>query len=607
MNRTSILDTLLTSVQNKEPLIGVSIGNGRSALQASQGGADFLLALNAGRFRMSGVASTAGMLPFSNSNEMVFDFATKEILPRVDSIPVLFGACAQDPTISHEDLLHKITVAGFQGVNNFPSVSLIDGRYREFLESDEAGFDLEVALLKKAHQQGLFTVAFAVTLQEAVSMASANVDVLCLHFGWTYIHRGREAELGPSIDEMIEKANRVFSAIKKINPSIIPMIYGGSVVRNAEMMERFYKETEVVGYIGGSVFEVMPVENSIKDATDRFKSINHVKELEQENQKLKQLIQQRAQRAVIGNSFVMQDLITKIKKIAPFDNNVLVLGESGTGKDLVVRALHYHSLRATAPLIKLNCAAIAKELIESELFGHEKGAFIGADKQHIGRFEAAHRGTLFLDNITELDLALQAKLLRVIQDKEFERVGGNDTIAIDVRIISTTNKDIQQELNAGRFREDLYYLLNVVTLQLPPLRLHKEDIPLYVSSFMDEINEKNSTRIILGTGVMEAIMTYDWPGNVRELKNVLERGTILSDGHVLDINCLPSTIHRVLPMDEAVNHIKNTSMILEKELIISELNKANWNQSKVANHLGITRRTLYNKIKKYEINKFDSK
>lgn len=607
MNRASILATLMNSIQNKEPLIGVSIGNGRSALQASQGGADFLLALNAGRFRMSGVASTAAMLPFSNSNEMVFDFATKEILPRVESIPVLFGACAQDPMITHEELLSRITVAGFQGVNNFPSVSLIDGQYRAFLEADDAGFDLEVTLLRKAHQQGLFTVAFAVTLEEALAMAKANVDVLCLHFGWTYIHRGREAELGPSIDEMIARANLVFTEIKKINPAIIPMIYGGSVVRNAEMMERFYKATEVVGYIGGSVFEVMPVENSIKDATDRFKSINHVKELEQENQKLKQFIQQRAQRAVIGNSFVMQDLIAKIKKIAPFDNNVLVLGESGTGKDLVVRALHYHSLRATAPLIKLNCAAIAKELIESELFGHEKGAFLGADKQHIGRFETAHRGTLFLDNITELDLALQAKLLRVIQDKEFERVGGNETIAIDVRIISTTNKNIQQELKEGRFREDLYYLLNVVTLQLPPLRLHKEDIPLYVSSFMDEINEKNSTRITLGTGVMEAIMTYDWPGNVRELKNVLERGTILSDGHVLDINCLPSTIHRVLPMDEAVNHIKNTSMILEKELIISELNKANWNQSKVADHLGITRRTLYNKIKKYEIFRFDTK
>jgi len=604
MNRLEIINNLNESMKSKEPIIGVCIGNGRSGQQASFGGADLLLVLNAGRFRMSGVTSIAAMLPFSNSNEMVFNFAHQEVIPRVNNIPIIFGACAQDPTLTHEKLLEQLTFAGFDGINNFPSVSLIDGQFREFLEENGEGFDREVELLKLASEKEMFTVAFAVSLEEAIKMVEVNVDVLCLHFGWTYINRPNDDELGPYVDRQIKIANNIFEKALEINPNIILTIYGGSIVRNPEVMSRFYEETLAVGYIGGSVFEVTPVENSIKDATMSFKSINRVMELEKENEVLKQhLMGKKGVTTVLGNSQVIKDLSKLIHRISNYDSNVLVKGENGSGKDLVVKAIHYNSDRAIHPLIKVNCASIPRNLIESELFGHEKGAFVGADKQHIGRFESANHGTLFLDHITELDLDVQAKLLRVIQDNEFERVGGDETIHIDVRILSTTNRDIYKEIKEKRFREDFFYLLNVITLELPPLRSHKEDIPLYVTNIIDGINERHNSKITVSSRVMNAFMNYDWPGNIRELKNALERGAILCDGDLIDIQFLPATFYGLIPIDDTVNYIKNSSMIIEKELILTELSKTNWNQTRVAEKLGMTRRTLYNKIKKYGLEK----
>lgn len=600
LERQIILNQLVQSIRSKEPIVGVSIGGGRSAKQAASGGADLLLALNSGRFRMVGVASTAGMLPFANSNQMVFDFGSKEVLPRVKNIPVVFGACAQDMTLTHQELLNKIESQGFDGINNFPTVSLIDGQYREALEENGEGFNNEVDLLKMASQRGMFTVAFAVTQEEAIAMAKANVDILCLHFGWTYL----KTVEGPTVDDLINKANTIFAEVFKIKPTIIPMIYGGAVVKNPEMTTRFYKETKVVGYIGGSVFEVMPNENSIKDATDRFKNFYKVKELEKENETLrKQLLMQKGVHQLIGDSKTMKEIIDLIPKVAHRDSNILIEGESGTGKDLVVKTIHYSSPRAMDPFIKVNCATIPTHLMESELFGHEKGAFLGADSQHIGRFELANKGTLFLDNITELSLDVQAKLLRVIQDQEFERVGGNETLHIDVRIISTTNKDIKEELAVHRFREDLYYLLNVVTIHMSPLRSHKEDIPLLVDRFIDELNERYNTTIHLTPQVMESFMRYDWPGNVRELRNALERGSILCESNVMDVRCLPPVFHSGQTENSTINYVKQSSMIVEKELLLTELQKANWNQTRVAEKLGMTRRTLYNKIKKYGLEK----
>lgn len=602
MTKKNIIQKLNDSIQKKEPLIGVSIGNGRSARQAQRGGADLLIALNAGRFRMSGAPSMLSMLPYANSNDMVYDFATKEILPKIHKIPVLFGACAQDPTISHSDLIDKLVTSGFQGINNFPTVSLVDGVYREYLEENNEGFSCEVELLRLASEKGMFTVAFAVTRDEAILMAKANVDILCIHFGWTYIHRPEEKNIKPYVDTLINKTNEILNVVNEINPNIIPMIYGGSIVINTDVMKRFYEETEVVGYFGGSVFDVIPVEDNIKNALENFKSMNRVNQLENENEILKSLlIEKQGARPLLGNSEHMVKLRTLVKKVSNHDANILIMGESGTGKDLVVKTIHYSSDRAIYPFKKVNCASIPINQIESELFGHEKGAFLGADKQRIGRFESANNGTLFLDNIIELDLNVQAKLLRVIQDKEFERVGGSETIEVDIRIISTTNSDLVKAVKENKFREDLFYLLNVLTIDLPPLKEHKEDIPLLTTNFLKTINDRHHSDAKVSAKVMDAFMSYDWPGNIRELKNALERGVILCDGSQIDVSCLPSSISILISKDSTVNYIKNSSMIIEKELIIEELKKLNWNQTHVAKKLGVTRRTLYNKIKKYGI------
>lgn len=604
MTKNDILKKLEQTVREKESIIGVSIGNGRSAKQAAIGGADILLALNAGRFRMSGIPSLLSMLPIKSANDMVMDFASKEVIPRVSNIPILFGACAQDPTRSHEQLLDRVMDAGFSGVNNFPTVSLLDGKFREALEENGEGYQHEVELLKLASDRGLFTVAFSVTESEAIKMAKANVDILCLHFGWTYINRPKETELKPHVDKLISKANRIFDAVLEVKPDMLLMIYGGAIVRNIEVMERFYKETKAIGYFGGSVFDTLPVENSIKHSLESFKHIKRATELEKENKMLKSLLQNKQQiKSVIGNSHEMKTLRSLVHKVSQYESNVLIVGESGTGKDLVVNSIHYSSNRAVYPLMKLNCASIPTDSIETELFGYEKGAFLGAERNHKGRIERANGGTLFLDNVTELSLDVQAKLLRVIQDNEFERVGGNKTVKIDVRVISTTNSDLEKAVFDKTFRKDLYYLLNVVQIKMPALRNHKMDIPLYISAFLKRINEKYDLNIKVSQSVQTAFMEYNWPGNVRELKNVLERGSIFCENNDFNETCIPAFFSEYLDKNTSTNYIKNTAMILEKELIIQELKKANWNQTKAAEKLGITRRTLYNKIKKYDLRK----
>ena len=606
MKREAILKKLYTSIEKKAPLIGVSIGNGRSAIQAAKGGADILTALNAGRFRMAGLASIASTLPFANANQLVFNYASKEIVPRVKDVPVLFGATAQDPNYTTEELVKKITNHSFDGVCNFPTVSLIDGVFREALEEQGEGFEHEVNLIREAKRQNLFSVAFAVTMEECIRVVEAGADVLCLHFGWTYIHSQTEQELEPYIDRLIHKARVIFDEAKKINPKIITMIYGGSFVINQKVIRRFYEETGTVGYFGGSVFDTFPLQNQIANATENFKTMNRVSLLETENKALKELLKQKEGiQNILGQSREIKELTKWIEKISNYDANILIEGEIGTGKDLVAKAIHYNSKRAMYPIKKLNCASVPRNRIDIELFGYEVGAFSRADKTRKGLFEAADKGTVLLDNISELDKDTQAKILRVIQDGELERVGGNQTIKVDIRIVSTTTKNLKKEMLKGRFREDLFYLVNVLSRKLPPLREHREDIPIYVATFLEQIAERHHVKLSITDNVMNSFMSYDWPGNVRELKNVLERAVILSDQGQLDISTLPINFRDSITIVDDVNHIKNSSMIVEKELIINELLKANWNQTKVAAKIGVTRRTLYNKLKKYGISKKD--
>jgi transcriptional regulator with GAF, ATPase, and Fis domain len=246
---------------------------------------------------------------------------------------------------------------------------------------------------------------------------------------------------------------------------------------------------------------------------------------------------------IIGQSTTLASVFKMLGKVAPTDSTVLVTGESGTGKELLVRALHVNSSRAAKPLVPINCGAIPKELLESELFGHEKGAFTHAIRSRPGRFELADGGTVFLDEIGEMDLSLQVKILRVLQEKEIERVGGNGVKKVDVRLVAATNRDLENEVAAGHFREDLYYRLNVIPLHLPPLRERGSDVLLLARNFLERFCEKKSRALLKLSPAVEKILTaYDWPGNVRELENVMERLSILADGDVVQPADMPSKI-----------------------------------------------------------------
>ena len=307
---------------------------------------------------------------------------------------------------------------------------------------------------------------------------------------------------------------------------------------------------------------------------------------------------------IIGESLAMRGLLSLIKKVAPTDSTVLILGESGTGKELVATSIYENCLRKNKPFIKLNCAAIPTELLESELFGHEKGAFTGATKFKPGKFDMANAGILFLDEIGDMPLNLQSKILRVIQEKEFYRVGGSNTIKVDVRFIASTNQNLEKLVQEGKFREDLYYRLNVFTLHLPPLRERKEDIPLLVDYFLHNLPKK----IEISSVALQMIMAFTWPGNIRELKNVIESAAVIAENGFIEPAQLPGQITGAfntdsnktvslpvnLPLDERINEI-------EKSIIIEALRKTGGVQVRATELLGINQRSLWHRIKKHKI------
>ena len=300
---------------------------------------------------------------------------------------------------------------------------------------------------------------------------------------------------------------------------------------------------------------------------------------------------------IIGKSNSINRVLEMIKNVASTPATVLITGESGTGKELIARAIHKNSLRKDGPFVVVNCAAFSLNLLESELFGHEKGAFTGAISRRIGRFEMANGGTIFLDEIGEMDLSIQTKLLRVLQEKEFERVGSSKTIKVDARILTATNKDLKREVKEGRFREDLFYRINVFNIDVPPLRERKEDIPLLVEHFINKYNKILNKRVKkVSTKAMDFLIDYNYPGNIRELENIIERSIIMAKDEIIDEN------YFYFIEQERKFEKKGTLKDVEKELIIKYLIQNKGNRTKTAEILGISRRSLQNKIKEYQIN-----
>ena len=308
---------------------------------------------------------------------------------------------------------------------------------------------------------------------------------------------------------------------------------------------------------------------------------------------------------IVGNSGKMQEIFKLIGRFAPTDTTVLIQGESGTGKELIADALQRHSLRHDRPFIKVNCGALPESLLESEIFGHERGAFTGAVAMRPGRFELAEGGTIFLDEVNTMPPSLQVKLLRVLQNRTYERVGGKETLSADVRVIAATNKDLEREVKEGRFREDLYYRLNILHISIPPLRDHPEDIPVFVDHFLRKYAP--GRMVVASADVMKRFGAYAWPGNVREMENVLQRALVMAQGDIITLDNIPLTLQAerdVLPgmvrWQDGVP-MKKIVADVEKELILRALQESGGNQSKAARVLHINRRQLFEKIRRFRI------
>ena len=386
----------------------------------------------------------------------------------------------------------------------------------------------------------------------------------------------------PGMDgiELMKRAREIFPDIAVV----ILTAYGSIATAIAAMKEGAYDYIE-------KPFCPERLELLIEKLVER-------KKLVEENVSLRQRLEDRYQfENIIAKSHKMQRVIEVIKTVARSNASVLITGDTGTGKELVARAIHSQSHRRDKSFVAVSCAALPESLLESELFGHERGAFTGAVAQRKGRFELAHRGTLFLDEIGEISANMQVHLLRVLEEKEFTRVGGTDPIKVDARLIAATNKDLKMAVKEGRFREDLYYRLDVVPIELPPLRERREDIPLLAQHFLAKFAVENQKEVsAFSPEAMDFIMNYDWPGNVRELENAIERAVILAKDNVIALAELPQE-HLTSPSCS----LRNLREI-EREHILNVLAQTAGNYSEAARILGVTRMTLYNKAKAFGIN-----
>ncbi len=318
-----------------------------------------------------------------------------------------------------------------------------------------------------------------------------------------------------------------------------------------------------------------------------------------ENRELKaQIAQLRGERGIVGQSAALRESLRLVDQVAPTDVTVLLTGESGTGKELFARMIYEHSDRGDKPFVTVNCAALPESILESELFGYEKGAFTGANQRRIGRFEAADGGTLFLDEIGELSPQVQVKLLRVLQESEFERLGSNETVHVDVRIVAATNRDLDEEMRVGRFREDLFWRLNVVNIHIPRLRDRLEDVPLLAEHFLNRFRQKNRRDIQgISRDAMQTMARYSWPGNVRELENVLERAVVLDRDGVIDLDDLPESVSATPAEQRSLTIPLGTTLEeIERRVIEETLRMTGGDKRLTANLLGIATRTIYRKI-----------
>ncbi|HXX94740.1 MAG TPA: sigma 54-interacting transcriptional regulator, partial [Planctomycetota bacterium] len=492
------------------------------------------------------------------------------------------GVCAQDPNLEPDEYLKRAAQHGLAGVTNFPSVSFIGGSLREALEEEGNGLAREAALLARARELGLFTIGFCLSPEDARTLARSGPDLLCLNLGIAEWRTQEAADHQAALDRAVASIRAMIAAAQEVRPDPYCVVFGGPVVLPQDTAQ-VYQRTGALGYIGGSSVERFPTSHAITQTVHDFR---HAARASRGVDRLG---------ALIGTGPAMQEVFETIRSVAASDATVLIQGESGTGKELAAREIHRLSRLHAQPLVSWNCGATTESLALSELFGHERGAFTGATRAHLGKFELAQGGTLFMDEVTDLPSSVQASLLRVLQEREIVRVGGEKTIEVNVRLIAASNKDFRELIPSGRFRLDLYYRLSTVVLRMPPLRRRQEDIPLLVYELAQEFSRKYGAPVPrIPESAMGALVRHSWPGNIRELRNVVERLFLLGKGRSLsrawfdEIFASDVALAGQAPLPDARLPIAERRARLKDVLARHEGNK-----SAAARELGVTRKTVH--------------
>lgn len=590
-NTTRLNRLLQQSRIDQYPLVFVVPGSGQVARYAIEGGAQFLMVLNAGTYRTAGVSSLSSFLPYGNANDQTSELLTTQILPRANGVPLVAGVMATDPVMSLDNRLERLAELGIEGVTNWPAVGLVDGSFRQILTDNGFTVDAEVEMLQKAKQKGFVTFGFALNADEAAQMALTDTDAMVLNVGWT--HESQDIyEKSDRIEHAAVRINSMLKAIWDSGADPVCLFFGGAILL-PEDSSLLYQRTKVHGFGGGSSFERIPVAKVIISNVRKFRSVPKTTTHRDKPSGLGKMV---------GASPPMNKMYRLIERVAPFDVNVCIEGESGVGKELIANQIHRLSTRNSQHFITLNCGAIPDTLLESEFFGHEKGAFTGAVNRRLGKFELADRGTLFLDEVAELSHKAQVSLLRVLQQKEITRVGGEMAISVDPRIITATHQNLSSLVDTGKFRDDLYFRLAMISIQAPPLRMRLQDIPALADCFLSELGA-NYGRDIIGVSrnFMSRLMQHSWPGNVRELKHVLGRAVLLEDGPILHgDDFIPEMEHQSLKTTDKsfLNFLQPSTDDADSRLVLKALEASGGNKSKAAKLLGISRKTLYVKLKK---------
>ncbi|ODU21185.1 MAG: hypothetical protein ABS87_07350 [Sphingomonas sp. SCN 67-18] len=577
----SIVRNLTKSAkQNGSPILAVSAGSGQIAQYAVEAGADLLLALNAGLYRSLGHGSLASLLAYGNANDQTEELLRRHILPNAGGLPVVAGVMASDPGIELDHRLAHLKRLGVHGVTNWPTVGFIDGKIRDAFEEDGYGLSTEIELLSRARQQGMATFAFVLNVEDLRRFAAAGVDAYIINAGLT----PQQFALGDRRDMLQDSLihiNRMVAALDSSAGRPLCLSYGGPFT-DVEDFGTLFRQAKVDGIAGGSVFERLPVQA----ITSNF--VRRCKALRIGNPDLSGA----GRPEILGQSAAFLDMVTTIERVAPFDANVVIEGETGVGKELAASLIHELSPRSAQPFITLNCGAIPSGLLESELFGHERGSFTGADRRRIGKFELANRGTLLLDEIADLSPAAQVALLRVLQQREVVRVGADKPIPLNVRVIAATNRSLADLVREGKFRSDLYYRLSTVTLSIPPLRERLDDLPVLVGAFLQKTAaELGIPALSVDEHFEEEMARHSWPGNIRELLQVISRAAILEDGPILrGLHFHPDSGPR--PYISGNAQARRVSV----EDIHRAIERAGGNKSVAAAALKISRKTLYAKL-----------